>query len=129
MRHTLERSLTLDALGMALAHRQPGSGILHPSDRGSQYACGDDQALLRAHGITCRMSRKGDCWDNAVGESFFATLKVELVDEAAWATRELARSAIFAYIESWYNRERRPSSLGYRSPVQYEVDQLTQAAA
>ena len=129
MRHTLERGLTLDALQMALAQRQPGRGVLHHSDRGSQYACGDYQALLMAQGMTCSMSRKGDCWDNAVVESFFATLKVELVDEADWATHELARSAIFEYIEVWYNRERRHSSLGYRSPVQYELERFTQAAA
>lgn len=128
MRHTLERRLTLDALRMALAHRQPAPGILHHSDRGSQYACGDYQALLAAHGMTCSMSRKGDCWDNAVVESFFATLKTELADDTRWATRDEARSALFEYIESWYNRERRHSSLGYRSPVQYEVEQLTHAA-
>jgi putative transposase len=129
MRHTLARGLTLDALQMALAQRQPGPGVLHHSDRGSQYACGDYQALLLAHGMTCSMSRKGDCWDNAVVESFFATLKTELVDGTDWATREIARTAIFEYIEVWYNRERRHSSLGYRSPVQYEVEQLTQVAA
>ena len=70
--------------------------------------------------MTCSMSRKGDCWDNAVAESFFATLKGELVDEADWGTREEARAAIFEYIEVWYNRERRHSSIGYVSPVDYE---------
>lgn len=128
MRHTLERGITLDALEMALAQRQPGPGVLHHSDRGSQYACGDYQAQLTAYGMTCSMSKKGDCWDNAVAESFFATFKTELVDDAHWATRELARTAIFEYIEVWYNRERRHSSLGYRSPVQYEVEQLMQVA-
>jgi transposase InsO family protein len=128
MRHTLERGLTLDALRMALAQRRPTPGMLHHSDRGSQYACGDYQALLGAHQMECSMSRKGDCWDNAVVESFFASFKTELVEEAHWATRELARTAIFEYIEVWYNRNRRHSSLGYRSPVQYEVEQLTQAA-
>ena len=128
MRHTLARGLTLDALRMALAYRQPAPGVLHHSDRGSQYACGDYQALLAGHGMIASMSRPGDCWDNAVVESFFATLKAELVEDAAWTTRAEARTALFEYIEGWYNRERRHSSLGYRSPVQYEVEQLRQAA-
>jgi putative transposase len=128
MRHTLERGLTLDALRMALAQRRPTPGVLHHSDRGSQYACGAYQALLAAHHMPCSMSRKGDCWDNAVVESFFATLKTELVADTTWATRDDARTALFEYIEGWYNRERRHSSLGYRSPVQYEQEQLKQAA-
>ena len=127
MRHTLERALTLDALAMALGRRRPARGVLHHSDRGSQYACGDYRALLAAHAMTCSMSRKGDCWDNAVVESFFATLKTELVDDADWATREDARAALFDYLEIWYNRERRHSSLGYLSPAQYE--QQMQSAA
>lgn len=128
MRHTLERGLPLDALRMALAQRRPAPGVLHHSDRGSQYACGEYQALLTAHGLTCSMSRKGDCFDNAVVESFFATLKSELADDMPWTTRDEARSALFEYLESWYNRERRHSSLGYRSPVQYEQEQLGHAA-
>jgi putative transposase len=128
MRHTLERGLTLEALRMALAQRQPGHGVLQHSDRGSQYACREYQALLAAAGMTCSMSRKGDCYDNAVVESFFATLKTELVADATWATREVARTALFEYIETWYNRARRHSSLGYRSPVQYEVDRFRSAA-
>lgn len=128
MRHTLERGLTLNALRMALAYRQPGPGVLHHSDRGSQYACGEYQTLLAAHGMVCSMSRRGDCWDNAVVESFFATLKTELVEGADWATREEARAAVFEWIEVWYNRARLHSSLGYRSPAQYEVQELTQAA-
>jgi transposase InsO family protein len=128
MRHTLERELTLSALRMALAQRAPAAGVLHHSDRGSQYACGDYQALLAAHAMTCSMSRAGDCWDNAVVESFFATLKTELVGDADWATREGARAALFEYIEVWYNRQRRHSSLGYRSPAQYEAEELQQAA-
>jgi transposase InsO family protein len=127
MRHTLERGLALDALRMALGQRQPAAGVLHHSDRGSQYASGEYQALLTQHGMTCSMSRKGDCWDNAVVESFFATLKAEVVDAADWATREEARAALFEYIEVWYNRQRRHSSLGYRSPVQYEQEQLIAA--
>lgn len=121
MRHTLEGALTRDALLMALATRQPAPGVLHHTDRGSQYAAGDYQALLTTHGMACSMSRVGDCWDNAVAESFFATLKRELADDADWATREDARTAVFEYIEVWYNRQRRHSSLGYVSPVAYEL--------
>ena len=125
MKHTMERALTLDALTMALAHRRPelgvGGALLHHSDRGSQYACGDYRALLEQNGMTCSMSRKGDCWDNAVAESFFATLKKELVNDAAWQTREEARAALFEYIEVWYNRERRHSSIDYLSPADYEM--------
>lgn len=128
MRHTLEAPLTYDALAMALRDRRPASGVLHHTDRGSQYAAGAYQALLGAHGITCSMSRVGDCWDNAVVESFFATLKRELADDADWATRDEARTAVFEYIEAWYNRRRRHSSLDYRSPVEYERALLARAA-
>jgi putative transposase len=121
MKHTLDRSLALDALYMALALRVAYPGLVFHTDRGSQYASADHRALLSAHGMTCSMSRKGDCWDNAVSESFFATLKGELVDAADWGTREEARAAIFEYIEVWYNRERRHSSIGYVSPVEYET--------
>lgn len=120
MRHTLAGALTLDALAMALAARRPGPGVLYHSDRGSQYAAGDYQALLTANGMTCSMSRVGDCWDNAVAESFFASLKRELADRADWRTRDDACTAIFEFIEVWYNRQRRHSTLGYRSPVDYE---------
>ena len=120
MRHTLESSLVIDALRGALAYRNPKAGALHHSDRGTQYACADYRSLLREKGIESSMSRKGDCWDNAVAESFFATLKKELVHGAAWQTREEARAALFEYIELWYNRERRHSSLGYLSPAEYE---------
>jgi transposase InsO family protein len=122
MRETLDAELALAALRMALADRRPAAGLVHHSDRGSQYACGDYRALLAAHGLVASMSKKGDCWDNAVAESFFATLEIELILEADWLTRDAARQAIFAYIETWYNRERRHSSLGYRSPVQYEAE-------
>jgi len=106
---------------MAFTQRQPAPGLLHHSDRGSQYTSGDYQALLAAHGAEASMSRKGDCWDNAVAESFFATLETELIEEAAWATRAEACRGIADFIEHWYNRERRHSSLGYRSPVEYEL--------
>jgi transposase InsO family protein len=120
MRHTLERGLTLGALDMAVRRRRPAPGVLHHADRGSQYACRDYRARLAAHGMACSMSRAGDCWDNAVAESFFATLKRELADGADWSTRDEARTAVFRYIEGWYNRRRRHSALGYVSPEQYE---------
>jgi putative transposase len=129
MRHTLEGALTRDALTMALVARHPAPGVLHHTDRGSQYAAGDYRALLTAHGMECSMSRVGDCWDNAVAESFFATLKRELADEADWVTREEARTAVFEYIEVWYNRQRRHSSLGYLSPAAYELQQEFKKAA
>jgi putative transposase len=123
MRHTLEQELALDALAMALTHREPNAGLVHHSDRGVQYACDDYQAILKARAITTSMSRKGDCWDNAVAESFFATLKTELVAGTDWITREQARGAVFQYIEMWYNRRRRHSSLGYLSPMEFEARQ------
>ena len=126
MRETLAEELALDALRMALGQRRPGAGLLHHSDRGSQYAGGAYQGCLAAHGLQCSMSRKGDCWDNAVAESFFATLEHELLAEADFASRQAARRAIFEFIEIWYNRERRHSSLGYVSPSEYE--QRLQAA-
>lgn len=129
MRETLDADLALAALRMALADRRPAPGLLHHSDRGSQYACGEYRTLLAAHGLAASMSKKGDCWDNAVAESFFATLETEVILEADWPTRDAARQAIFAYIETWYNRERRHSSLGYRSPVQYEREVLAQRHA
>ncbi len=116
----ITRQLALDALTMALSQRQPHRGLLHHSDRGSQYASGDYRKRLAAHGIVCSMSRRANCWDNAVAESFFATLKTELVYESAWATRTEARTAIFEYLEVFYNVQRRHSSLGYLSPVAFE---------
>lgn len=128
MRHTMDKGLTLSALQMALARRRPLPGVLHHSDRGAQYASTDYRSMLEQHGMECSMSRKGDCWDNAVAESFFATIKRELIDGSRWRTREEARAAIFEYIEVWYNRERRHSSLGYVSPTEYERIILRQAA-
>ena len=112
--------LTRDALAMALARRRPPQGLLHHSDRGSQYASRDYQEALAQHGIVCSMSRRGDCWDNAVAESFFATLKVELVHDATWATRAMARTELFEYLELFYNGQRRHSALGYLSPRAFE---------
>jgi len=121
MREDLDRQLCLDALQMALQARQPAPGLLHHTDRGSQYASGDYRRLLDTHGVVCSMSRKGDCWDNAVAESFFGTLKTELVDGARFKTRAEARTAVFEYIEVFYNRRRSHSRLAYRSPVDFEL--------
>lgn len=120
MRHTMEAELALDALQMALDQRCPEGGVLHHTDRGVQYACGDYRKLLTRNEMICSMSRKGDCWDNAVSESFFATLKNELIETQPWETREQVRAAVFEYIEVWYNRERLHSSLDYNSPAAYE---------
>ena len=112
--------LTQDALNQAIGRRNPTAGLIHHSDRGSQYASGDYQALLQKHEITPSMSRKGDCWDNAVAESFLHTLKVEKVNRYRFKTRDEAKSKIFEYIEMYYNRKRTHSSLGYLSPFDYE---------
>ena len=117
----ITRELTLQALTMALGRRRPPPGLLHHSDRGSQYASGDYRRALRAHGMICSMSRRGNCWDNAVAESFFATLKVELgVHDTLWPTREHAQGEVFEYIEAFYNGERRHSALAYLSPLAFE---------
>jgi transposase InsO family protein len=128
MSQSLEESIVLDALRMALLRRQPGRGVLHHSDRGSQYAGAAFQQLLKDHGMTCSMSRKGDCWDNAVVESFNATIKTELIHRTKWQTREEARAAIYNWIESWYNRKRLHSTLGYRSPDEFEDEEERSAA-
>jgi transposase InsO family protein len=120
----LRAELCTDALSMALARRNPGpgAGLVHHSDRGVQYACGAYRALLAAHGITCSMSRRGDCYDNAVAESFWGTLKCELVYLEHYATRARAAASIFEWIECWYNRKRRHSALGYKSPAEFEAE-------
>jgi putative transposase len=120
MSETLEKRLVLDALKMAYRRRRPGKGLLHHSDRGSQYASDDYGNLLKSYGMRMSMSRKGDCWDNAVMESFFGTLKKELVHHRKYRTRAEARQDIFEFIEVFYNRERLHSSLGYMSPANYE---------
>jgi len=127
MRDTLDAELAVSALEMAITTRRPAPGLLHHSDRGSQYACADYRAVLTTHGMVASMSRKGNCWDNAVAESFFATLELELILTHRWAPRDDARRAIFHYIETWYNPKRRHSTLGYFSPVAYE-HQLQKAA-
>jgi transposase InsO family protein len=127
MRDTMEVELVVSALRMAREARRPGPGLIFHSDRGSQYAAGEYRTELAAHGMLASMSAKGDCYDNAVAESFFATLEFELVMKQDWHTRAEARRAIFQYIEGWYNRRRRHSTLGYVSPAAYEA-QLEAAA-
>lgn len=121
MGNRLERSLVIDALRMALTSRRPGQGLLHHSDRGSQYASNEYREMLHAHAIFASMSRKGDCWDNAVVESFFKTLKVERIYHRQYRTRDEAQVDIFQYIEVFYNRLRRHSAIGFRSPVDFEA--------
>lgn len=117
----LTASLAADALTMALWRRKPAPGLLHHSDRGVQYAATDYQRRLADAGITCSMSRKDNCWDNAVVESFFRTLKVERVYHRRYQTREEAKQDVFQWIEVFYNRQRRHSTLGYRSPAEFEA--------
>ena len=117
----MRAELPATALRMALLERNPPHELLHHSDRGVQYACDDYQQLLARHGLTASMSRKGNCYDNAVMESFFGTLKTELTHHERFTTREEARQTLFEYIEVFYNRKRRHSTLGYRSPAEYEA--------
>jgi transposase InsO family protein len=120
MSQRIDSRLVVDALEMAIARRLPAAGRLAHSDRGSQYASEHYQRILAGHGIACSMSRRANCWDNAPMESFFASLKKELIHGEDYATREEAKASIFEYIEVFYNRVRRHSSLGYRSPDEYE---------
>ena len=120
MSDTLESTLVQDALRMALLHRRPQAGLLHHSDRGVQYAAEDFQDLLDANKMICSMSQKGNCWDNAVVESFFGSLKNEWIQKKNYETLEDAKKDIFNYIEVFYNRKRRHASLGNVSPVVYE---------
>ena len=113
--------LTLDCLQMALIHREPSPGLLHHSDRGATYATQTFRNLCSQHGITQSMSRKGDCWDNAVAESFFSNLKNELMYGLIFNDRNEARKAIFDYIEVFYNRQRLHQTLGYQTPVEFEA--------
>lgn len=116
----MRTSLVEDALSMAFARRRPADGVIFHSDRGCQYTSGDYAALARANGVILSVSRKGECWDNAVAESFFATIKRELINDRAWPTRAGLRRAVFDYIEGWYNTRRLHSALGYLSPAEYE---------
>lgn len=123
LRTRLDQELASSALRMALTHRGARGG-LHHSDRGAQYASHAYRRLLAEAEFTASMSRVGDCWDNAVVESFFATLTKELLVDGLFATRAEASGAVFEFIEIWYNRQRRHSSLGYRTPAEYERDVL-----
>jgi putative transposase len=121
MRETRADEIVVAAFAMAHAQRRPAPGLVHHSDRGSQYGGRAFRTQLAAHGAVCSMSRTGNCWDNAVAESFFATLEHELIDDTPLPSRAAARTAIFEFIEVWYNRTRRHSTLGYVSPAEYEA--------
>jgi transposase InsO family protein len=129
MSDSLQRQLVIDALQMAMVARRPAPGLLHHSDRGSQYASHDYQALLTRAQMVGSMSRKGNCYDNAAVESFFGTLKTELVYQHQYATRAQARADIFEYIEVFYNRQRRHSGVGYKTPKQAFEDMTWKMAA
>ena len=120
MDDSMESRLVVDALEMALARRHPSVGLLTHSDRGSQYASEHYQRLLSEEGITCSMSEVGQCWDNAPVESFFGRLKCEVAPDEMFATRDQARAELFEYLEVFYNRVRRHSSLGFLSPAEFE---------
>jgi len=115
-----DEPLTLAALRMALTQRQPDRGLVHHSDRGTTYASGTYQDVLARHGVVCSMSRKGNCWDNAVVESFFSSLKFECGDGEPFASRDSVRRQVTDYILSFYNPTRLHSYLGYRSPMEFE---------
>jgi transposase InsO family protein len=119
---SLAANLTCQALRQALVERKPSGPLVHHSDRGVQYACDDYQRLLAGRSLVVSMSRQGNCYDNAVIESFFGTLKTELVHHERYPSREAARQSLFEYIEVFYNRRRRHSALDYRSPHQYEQE-------
>jgi len=121
MSERIDRALVLDALNQALAHRRGVRDLVHHSDRGSQYASHDYRAALDEAGITCSMSRRANCWDNAVAESFFATLKRELFHELPLQTRRATQDAVADYIDGFYNVRRRHSSLDYQSPLEFEL--------
>jgi putative transposase len=120
VRATLETELVAAAWHMAIDRRRPAAGLIHHSDRGSQYTSAAYQTVLRAQGATCSMSRRGNCFDNAPTESFFRTLKVEIAEECYWPTRTAATQAVVAFIERFYNTERLHSSLDYQSPAAFE---------
>jgi transposase InsO family protein len=126
---TLSTTLPLKALEMAVLRRRPEPGLLHHSDRGCQYTSADYLKALNAQGIQVSMSRRGNCWDNAVAESFFATMKAELVYTRNWRSRLELRSAVFDYIETFYNRERLHSTLGYKTPFEVETQYAALDAA
>jgi transposase InsO family protein len=116
-----DTTLALEVLRAALHRRRPPPGLVHHSDRGSPYASDAYRAELAGHGIVPSMSRKGDCWDNAVAESFFSTLRAELIDHETYVTARAAARAVGHYIDAFYNLERRHSHLGYLNPIEYEL--------
>ena len=116
----LRAELACDALRMALIQRKPKSGLLHHSDRGVQYASAEYRSILAGHGAEASMSRRGNCYDNAVAESFFSTVKRELTHHESYADHPEVHHSLFDYIEIFYNRRRRHSTLGYRSPAEFE---------
>ena len=120
MSESLDTQLATSALRMAIDARRPPSGLVHHSDRGTQYASAEYRQRLEQHGMICSMSRRANCWDNAVAESFFSTLKTELANGRVFASRRAATQAIFEYLEVFYNRKRLHSSIGYRSPADFE---------
>jgi putative transposase len=124
-----DTKLALSALYRALRERRPAPGLVHHSDRGSPYASAEYRAVLEAHEVASSMSRKGDCWDNAVAESFFSTIKAELIEHNRYATHEDAMQSISDYIDRFYNVERRHSFLGYLSPIEFELRSLSRQQA
>jgi putative transposase len=129
MNKRITKKLVIDALRMGVWRRRPDAGLIFHSDRGSQYCSNDFQELLKTNGMVSSMSRKGDCWDNAVAESFFGSLKTERVFLAAYKTREEARRDLVDYIEVFYNGKRRHSYLGYMSPMEFERMKMLGKAA
>jgi transposase InsO family protein len=129
MNNRITKKLVLDALHMAMWHRCPGVGLVFHSDRGSQYCSKDFQKALKGYGMLSSMSRKGDCWDNSVAESFFGSLKTERVFDSKYSTREEGRRDIVDYIEMFYNSKRRHSYLGYLSPKEFEKMMSIEKAA
>jgi transposase InsO family protein len=117
----MRTELVEDALSAAFANRRPPEGVIFHSDRGCQYGSKDFAGLARSNGVVLSVGRKGECWDNAVAESFFATIKRELIDTRSWPTRAGLHRAVFEYIEGWYNSRRLHSTLDYLSPGQYET--------
>ncbi|MEL7470492.1 MAG: IS3 family transposase [Pseudomonadota bacterium] len=129
MSERLKSTLCEDALKMAIRNRRPPKGLIHHSDRGAQHACGEYQKLLDLHGVTTSISRKGNCLDNAPMESVFGALKTEMVHRVQFRTRCQARAALSEYIEIFYNRQRRHSSIGYRTPAQARMDMTSKMVA
>ncbi len=128
MSREMTAGLVINAFLMAVGRRCPPRGLIAHSDRGSQYASRAFQRVLREHGVICSMSRKADCWDNAVIESFNATIKTELIHRCEWEARAEARAAVYEYIETWYNARRLHSTLGYQSPITFEEQHPATAA-